>query len=245
MTWDKFTKKLRQKIENPKFAGYFPLEQTIPDEIRRVEGKIGDLHEGCAIAFYLLVDETDGIIADIRYQVFGPPALLGAAEIACELMIRKNYDQVSRISAELIDRHVQDLSGKEAFPEKNYPHLNLIILAIDEAAQKCTDIPFASSYETTPIFYQEDGISSPPNWDSLSKQEKLLFIEEVIKKEVRPYIELDAGGIEILDLQDLLLTISYQGSCTSCYAATGSTLQAIQGILRAKVHPQILVTPKI
>ncbi|MCP4265610.1 MAG: NifU family protein, partial [Candidatus Brocadiaceae bacterium] len=64
-----------------------------------------------------------------------------------------------------------------------------------------------------------------------------------IDKEIRPYIELDAGGIQIHELKDFELFISYEGACTSCHAATGSTLSAIQNILKSRIHPDLFVTP--
>ena len=50
----------------------------------------------------------------------------------------------------------------------------------------------------------------------------------------------------LIDLKETgELIISYQGACTSCHASTGSTLSAIQKILRARVHPSLFVTPKL
>jgi NifU-like protein len=95
----------------------------------------------------------------------------------------------------------------------------------------------------TPEMMSGSGIEG---WEELSLKEKLSIIEQVIQTEIRPYIELDAGGIQIIDLSDThQLTIAYQGSCTSCHSATGSTLSAIQNILQAKVYPAIQVIPDL
>jgi NifU-like protein len=89
-----------------------------------------------------------------------------------------------------------------------------------------------------------DGESRPyPNWEELSNKQQITVIEEVIATDIRPYIELDAGGIEIVDLKGKDLFIAYKGNCTTCYSSIGSTLQAIQQILSAKIHPQIRVIP--
>lgn len=61
---------------------------------------------------------------------------------------------------------------------------------------------------------------------------------------MRPYIALDAGGIEVINLiEDKQVIIAYQGSCTSCYSSIGTTLSYIQQTLRAKVHPDLVVIP--
>jgi NifU-like protein len=244
--WAAYSKKLAQKIDRPQFSGFFVPEDVRGRGLRLVIGREGSISEGNAATLYWLVDESDGIIADIRYQVFGASALIGALEAACQLLLRKSYDQAKRISADLIDREVRDKSDIEAFPREVYGHLNLVLSAIENAAEQCTDIPFDEVYVSSPIHYDESAAGLYPDWDKLPKNDKIGVIEEIIQKEIRPYIELDAGGIQIIDLSDQHeLTIAYQGSCTSCHSATGSTLNAIQQILHTRVHPSITVIPDL
>lgn len=207
--------------------------------MRYVQGREGNL------CLYWLVDESDGVIADAKFQVLGPIGLIAAAEIASELVLRKNYDQVSRISADLIDQHVRDRKDIPAFPKEYDPYLNQVLSAIDRAVQQCLDIPFAISYDITPI--ERDFGEIPggiPGWETFAQEEKLRVIEEVVDKEIRPYIELDAGGIKVIELKEgREVMISYEGACTTCHSSTGSTLSAIQQILKARVHPSLVVIP--
>lgn len=209
--------------------------------MRLVTGREGNL------SLYWLVDETDGIIADAKFQVLGPIGLIGAAEVASELILRKNYDQVSRMTADLIDQHVRDRKETHAFPKECDPYLNQVLSAIDRAVQQCLDIPFAASYDMTPI--ESDFGEIPgglPGWEQLPTNQKLKIIEEVVDKEIRPYIELDAGGVKIENFNDdREVVISYEGSCTTCHSSTGSTLTAIQQILKSRVHPSLFVTPQL
>lgn len=209
--------------------------------MRYVAGREGKL------CFYWLVDEADGVIVDAKFQAFGPIGLIAAAEIVSELVLRKNYSQASRISADLIDQHVRDSKERPAFPKECHPHLNQALGAIDQAIQQCLDIPIADSYDITPI--ERDFGEIPggiPEWEQFSSSQKIKIIEEVIDKEIRPYIELDAGGVKIVSLNDdREVVISYEGSCTTCHSSTGSTLSAIQQILKARVHPTLFVTPQL
>ncbi len=244
--WAHYSKKLAHKIENPQFAGFFLPEDVLGRGLRLVIAREGSVPEGNALTLYWLVDESDGIISDIRYQVFGASALIGALEAACQLLLRKSYDQAKRISADLIDREVRDKTGTEAFPPEVYGHLNLVLSAIETASEQCTDIPFDEVYIDSPLHPDRGTGGLYPDWEKLPKSDKLRVIEEIIQKEIRPYIELDAGGIQIIDLtEEHELTIAYQGSCTSCHSATGSTLTAIQQILHARVHPSITVIPDV
>lgn len=244
--WSSYSKKLIQKIDHPQFVGFFRQEDVQGRGLRLVIGKQGSASDGHQVTLYWLVDEMDGVIADIRYQMVGPSALIGALEAACQFLLRKNYEQARRMSTDLIDREVRDRPNQEAFPVEFYGHLNLVLEAVEEAAQHCMDIPIDETELVSPLPPEMVSGNGIEGWKNLSKKEKVAIIEQVIQTEIRPYIELDAGGIQILDLSDEhRLTIAYQGSCTSCHSATGSTLSAIQHILQAKVDSSIQVIPDL
>jgi NifU-like protein len=240
-SWDQFPKKLKEKIERPKFVGKFEAIDATSRGMRLAFGKEKGL------ILYWLVDESDGIIADAKFQVFGPPLLIAAGEIASEMVLRKTYDQATRISSDLLDQHIRDTPGRPAFPEEGFPFLNRALSAIDKAALMCSDIPFVSSFEMTPIEEEFGEIPGGiPGWDGLSIDERKKAIETVLEREIRPYVELDAGGVKLSKLSLVgEVGIVYEGSCTSCHASTGSTLTAIQRILRARVHPSLFVVPEI
>lgn len=246
--WSRYSKKLNAKIERPRCMGFFTKSQSEERGMRLAVGQEGALDEGNLIHLYWLVDPDDGIIVDARFQVYGQSALIGAAEVACELMVGKNYDQARRISAELIDKQARDRPDLSAFPKETSPHLNLVLGAIDQAADQCMDIPLAANYVAPPAPMDIGEVleGGYPGWDTLSQAQKMTLIEEIIARDVRPYIELDAGGIQVLDLingNEVLIT--YQGSCTSCFSATGTTLSYIQQVLRGKVHPSLVVVPDL
>jgi NifU-like protein len=246
--WARYSKKLIAKIENPRCAGCFTSEEAEARNVRLAFGRDGIVADGNVVYLYWLVDKDDGIIIDAKFQVYGQSALIGAAEAACELVIGKNYDQARRISADLIDKHFRDKSDVPAFPKETYPHLNLVLGAIDAAAEQCMDIPFADTYVAPPVPMDMGEVvpGGYPGWKELPLKKKISVIEQVLDQDIRPYIALDAGGVSILNLlNDKELVISYQGSCTSCYSSIGTTLSYIQQVIRAKVHPEITVVPDI
>jgi NifU-like protein len=243
----RYSRKLIQKIEHPRHVGEMTSQDAQERGMRLAVGTAGSLAVQGMVRLFLFVDEMDGVIADVKFQAFGPSSLIGAAEAASELLIRKNYDQALRISADLIDKQVRDKSEIAAFPREAFTHLNLVLEAIEEAAEKCLDIPFAESYVPTPLEPSSHASGKGyPGWKELSDKQKIALIEEVIDKEIRPYIELDAGGIRIVNLIDNReLIIAYEGACTSCHSATGATLNAIQEILRARIDSQLTVVPDL
>lgn len=246
--WARYSKKLAGKISSPRNGGFFTAEESEARGMRLAIGAEGSIDEGNFIQLYWLVDKDDGIIVDVKFQVYGGSALIGAAEVASDLLIGKNYDQAKRINADLLDKQVRDSPDVEAFPKETYLHLNLVLGAIENAAEKCTDIPFAISYTAPPVpTNMAEGTSGGyPGWIDLPLKQKIAVIEEVLDRDVRPYIALDAGGVEVINLiQDKEVVIAYQGSCTSCYSSIGTTLSYIQQTLRSKVHPGLVVTPDI
>jgi NifU-like protein len=246
--WSRYSKKLMAKIDKPRCAGLFTKDQSEERGMRLAVGEAGQQADGNVVRMYWIVDPDDGIVVDAKFQAMGQSALIGAAEVACELCVGKNYDQAKRISADLIDKQVRDKADEPAFPKEATPHLNLIILAHEKASLQCMDIPLSVGYVSppAPLDIGEVLEGGYPGWMELSTPQKIGLIEEVIARDIRPYIELDAGGVQIMDLiNGRELIIAYQGSCTSCFSATGTTLSYIQQVLKAKVHPDLIVVPDI
>lgn len=246
--WSRYSRKLIAKIEKPRCCGQFTPEESEARDMRLVIATEGHPVDGNVVRFYWLVDKDDGIIVDAKFQAFGQSALLGAAEVTCDLLVGKNYDQAQRISTSLIDQQVRDRSDTPAFPHETAPHLNLILQALDAAAEQCTDIPLATSYVSMPAPTDIGEIipGGYPGWQELPIVKKLAVIEEVLNQDIRPYIALDGGGVEVLNLiNDRELIIAYHGSCTSCYSSVGTTLSYIQQVLRAKVNSSLVVVPDL
>lgn len=242
--WARYSKKLALAIETPRHSGYFTQEDAESKGMRLVTVTQGSLKEGHALQLYLLIDESDGIIADAKFQVFGQSALIGALEAACYCLVRKSCSQMSRLTADLVDRQLRDKPDVPAFPEETFSHLNRVIDAIEEACLHCQDLMTQTTQPPSPVESNQASAEGYPGWDLLNKEEQIAIIEEIIASDIRPYIELDAGGIQIVDLiHGKELIIAYQGACTTCHSSTGATLNAIQGILKAKISRDLVVTP--
>lgn len=68
-------------------------------------------------------------------------------------------------------------------------------------------------------------------------------IEDVLEKWVRPALEGDGGGVELLSVEGKVATIRYQGACGSCPTSTANTLMAIENLLHDQVDPEIQLIP--
>ncbi|MCB1180745.1 MAG: NifU family protein [Chlamydiia bacterium] len=241
--WTLSSKKMRDKVLAPISVGRFTQEEGTAREMHVASGSEGFLEEGNTVTFYLLVDPEDGMIVDARFQAFGHSALLAAAESVCLLIVGKNYDQAKRINADLVDKQLRDKPDIPAFPIDSMGHLNLVLQALDRACDECTHIPLPEKYETPIPIGQGKGY---PGWIDLSIGQKREVIEKIFDEEIRPYIELDAGGVELKEIKgDFEVVISYKGQCTSCFSAIGTTLSTIGQLLQIHVHPKLTVSPDL
>lgn len=246
--WSRYSRKLVARIENPKAIGFFTNEEAEARTMRFVEATEGRVQDGNVVRLSWLVDKDDGIIVDAKFQVYGQSALIGAADAACEVLVGKNYDQARRLSSDIIDKQLRDKSEQSAFPRETFPHLNLVLGAIEKCSDQCTDLPLADTYVAPPVPLEIGEVREGgyPGWSEMSLKQKIAVIEEVMDQDVRPYIAMDAGGVNILNLlNDKEVIIAYQGSCTSCYSSVGTTLSYIQQVLKAKVHPTLIVIPDL
>jgi len=240
--WAQFPKKLEKCIQRPTAAGRFLEDESKARKMRLAHGSSGSVDEGNALYLYWLVDPDDGHIVDAKFLAYGETPLIGTAELISQWAVGKNYDQASRLTSSI----VEDEAGGP-FPKEILPLLNLALDAVEKTAATCTDIPLPIAYSAPPVSFTGDIVEGGiPDWFNLSTAEQIAIVEEVLNKDIRPYIALDGGGVEMLNLlAGKEAIISYQGNCTSCYSSTGATLSYIQQVLRAKVHPDITVTPDL
>lgn len=76
---------------------------------------------------------------------------------------------------------------------------------------------------------------------TIEETELLKQINQVLDQRVRPALAGDGGGLELVELNGLTLSIRYQGACGSCPSSIRGTLVAIENLLRREVNPSIEV----
>ncbi len=169
-----------------------------------------------AVAFSFLIDPEDGVIADAAFHARGPWKLLQEAENVCRFAMRKRLHELERYETDPFLHEALKLAAHSLGPERHVT-------------------------EPSPNF-EGDGWEG---FENLSTQEKIAVIEQVLDVEIRPFVAMDGGGVKLINLLGNEVVIAYEGNCTSCFASTGSTLSAIQQMLQAKVHKDLVVVPQL
>lgn len=243
IAWPLYSKKLQKRIQNQYHVGVILEEQPRLPEMRWVMGESSGHSIWCKI--YIIVDTTDGILVDAKFQTFAPPIVIGLMETLCALLMRKNYRQAMQIGEEFLQKTLRDSSNAPPFPDSEKIYLPIVFESLRRALDLCSDIQVSTEDIPSPIRATLESSEIHTEFLQYSDLQKRSVLESVIEKEVSPFIALDEGGIEIISVEGSSVTIRYLGNCTSCPAATGSTLHAIESILKNKVHPTIQVIPDL
>lgn len=246
--WMQLSTKAKSKVLHPDHQGSFSLTQSQRQGFRAITSEAGNFSSGAMIRLHWLVDLDDGVITDVRYQCFGPTVLIASLETVAEMILSKAYDRVQGLSFEEIEKKLRDKPEVPALPIESEVFVNLILEALDIAAASASDIPITHPASPAPSEQSLESGSGlyESNWYELTDKQRLSIVREMIEKEIRPYVELDQGGVEATHIEDKVrVQIVYSGACDGCFAATGSTLSSIQAILRAKIHSDIRVEPQL
>lgn len=239
-----FYSSIKERIIHPAHVGVITQAEADAKMERLVIGEDGSFEEGVYIRLYLLVDKVDGIISKATFQVCGDPGFVASADVICELVTRKNYKQASRITADLVEKSFKEDKELEV-PASCSSSINYALSALFDALSFCEDIQIQDPYINSPVSVGNEDISPHEQlWEGYAPDTKLTLVSDVIKQDIEPYIALDQGGVEVKEIKGLYeVIIVYQGACTSCFSSIGATLNAIQQILRRKVHSNIVVIP--
>jgi NifU-like protein len=235
--WDLYSSKMRKLILEHKHA-------------KKCAGEIF-FYESCKYSYQLDLKycEEKEHITDFFYLVSAPSFMIALLEGLCSLVKGKKAAKLGFIRASDIFEEIEIYQIVDSYSDKDIadyisyisPFVNHLIDSFSLCIEKIIPIKY-----TTPQglsnFSMEANIME--GFINFSKEVKISCIEEVMEKDIRPYIALDDGNVKIKDItKNHVVLIEYEGNCTSCHAAGSTTLSAIASILKAKIHPEIEVLP--
>ena len=76
---------------------------------------------------------------------------------------------------------------------------------------------------------------------SMTVVQKVIKIQEVLEKEIKPLLELDGGGIELVDVLGNVVKVKLQGRCSQCPTSHITMKHTVQEKLREFVTPELEV----
>ena len=81
------------------------------------------------------------------------------------------------------------------------------------------------------------------SFHEMSPAQRVLAIDRLLDREVRPGLAGDGGGLEVVSLEENVLQVHYEGACGTCPSSTSGTLSYIESILRSNLAPDLQVIP--
>lgn len=80
--------------------------------------------------------------------------------------------------------------------------------------------------------------------DEPKKQEytgELAKISAILDETIRPSLQFDGGDVNLIGLENEILTIQYEGACNDCPSSQAGTLAAIEQVLRENYNDTLQV----
>ena len=79
------------------------------------------------------------------------------------------------------------------------------------------------------------------DFEKLSLEKQVELVNSALEEEVFSAMAMHNGGLEIEDIDGLIVYIKYQGACVGCPMAETGTLMFVENTLQEKVDPRIMV----
>jgi NifU-like protein len=83
--------------------------------------------------------------------------------------------------------------------------------------------------------------TTKPAAPRLTTLQKIKKIEEVIEREILPTLKKDGGGIELIDVDGDIVTVSLRGACSRCQSSLTTLKEYVEKKLREQVAETLIV----
>jgi Fe-S cluster biogenesis protein NfuA len=127
----------------------------------------------------------------------------------------------------------EDFVSVSGTPTANWPQIKAQV----EESLKNYDIDSASELA------QQRAAENAESKKSAAENPLFQKVDDLFEQYVRPALAGDGGGIELVEVEDKVVRVRYQGACGSCPTSTASTMMAIENLLRDKIDPELSVEP--
>ncbi len=83
--------------------------------------------------------------------------------------------------------------------------------------------------------------TAQPKAQRMTTLQKIKKIEEVIEREILPTLKKDGGGIELIDVDGDIVTVSLRGACARCQSSLTTLKEYVEKKLREQVAETLIV----
>ena len=126
----------------------------------------------------------------------------------------------TQISCLPVSLYPEFFSGQRTVPEYSRQAKELDLDAIDINALFLREKSMEEIQQILDDLWAAAPAPSAEDFMTLPLVKRVMKIQEIIDKEIKPLLEQDGGGIELVDLQGTLVTVRLRGR--SCQGARGT-----------------------
>lgn len=240
-----YSDRLLEVSQNPRHRGAIFQMEADEKGLALVDAKIQSLK------IYLMVDPDSETILEARFFTYGGPVFTSLAEILCRKITNQKMDVLHEISSQMLEAELRDQPDQPALPATT-PELSAVDQILDlleDSYPEKKNIALAAREARSKAHYRQhtaEGRSeADQEWQALDDQAKMQAIEKCLDEKVRAALQMDGGGLEVLELENgTKLKVRYQGACSSCGSSIGGTLIFIEQQLRENVYYNLSVEPE-
>ena len=228
----KYTPKVMDHFLNPRNVGEIKDADAVAE--------VGNVSCGDALKIFLKLDQ-DGRICDVKFKTFGCASAIASSSALTELVKGMTLDEAAKVTNKEIVAQLGEL------PEEKM-HCSVMGMEALQAAiadykrrhgEKVEEAEADDEHPAEDSGSQSDKAKA---FASLSVVQKVIRVQEVIDKEIRPALEKDGGSIELVDIEGNMVKVRLKGRCAACPNSTLTLKKLVQSKLNEFVSEDLTVS---
>lgn len=211
-----------------------------------------------------IADYLDGLPQEkMHCSVMGQEALEAAIANYKGVSIRQDEDDDSRlvckcfaVSQDQIKRVIRENHLTTAEEVTNYikagggcgsclADIDDLLAEVNEQTQQIeasfTKLEEAPAFKAGVSLTRSPSLSKTSASVPLTNLQKISLIQEILDKEVRPFLATDGGDVELYDVEGNRVLVILKGACDGCPSATATLKMGIEAKLQERVSPDLVV----
>jgi Fe-S cluster biogenesis protein NfuA len=186
-----------------------------------------DLHYDLFFHFY------EGKLTQAFFQRKGPSdqILDSLLDVSLELVHNKTLKEISILSSREIENFLRDSNDVPVIED------HFLLQELDKLLEKVKNNVYNLAREKTSditLDFKKVGFRK------LKLVDQIIAVETILDKLVRPTLILDQGNIELLEIEDTKLVLSFQGACGTCPSSTAGTMDFVVKTLKSELNDDSL-----
>jgi Fe-S cluster biogenesis protein NfuA len=155
------------------------------------------------------------------------PFLEALLDTTIELIHNKSLKQITALSAREIENSLRDNNNQPVIDDQ------FLLVELDKMLEKVKNNVYNLARKNTlgpTLDFKEVAFKN------LKLVDKILAVEAVLDRFIRPTLLLDQGNIELLEIEDTTLILSFQGACGTCPSSSSGTLDFVLKTLKSELN---------